>query len=75
MKYRAGEDPKMFFRTERMYFSNGEWFFSTRDGSDLGPFTSHEEAEAELTLYLRHSHEGSMFVAGGNANNLASSST
>lgn len=26
---------------------NGEWFFSTREGIELGPYTSHGEADRE----------------------------
>jgi hypothetical protein len=37
-----------WLRCNRFYSIKGEWFFSTREGIDHGPFPSREEAMAEL---------------------------
>ena len=49
---RKGESGPAPFRSGRMFSIGTAWFFATREG-DKGPFASREEAEAELTLYLR----------------------
>ena len=54
MEYRNGEDTAMHFRSERFYAINCEWFFTTREGREIGPFQTHQEAEVELMLYIRH---------------------
>ncbi|MEE8056808.1 MAG: DUF6316 family protein [Pseudomonadales bacterium] len=53
MDYRDGENEGTFFRTDRFYCINCQWFFTTREGEELGPFETHEEAEVELMLYIR----------------------
>ena len=58
MKNRRGEDAKTYFRTVRFVCINGEWFFTTRENIDIGPFSSKEEAEAESHLFIRHMSEG-----------------
>ena len=50
---RKGEDGHPPFRSERIFSVGNEWFFSTREGEDVGPFESKEEASAALTLFLR----------------------
>lgn len=50
---RKGEDGHSPFRSERVFNVGAEWYFSTREGKDVGPFESKDEAEAELTLFLR----------------------
>jgi hypothetical protein len=32
-------------RSDRYAFANGAWYFATREGMDVGPFASREEAE------------------------------
>lgn len=43
---------KSFFRTERMIQHDGQWFFSTREGTMQGPFDSREVARKELDEYI-----------------------
>lgn len=50
---REGEDGHSPFRSERIFNAGNEWYFSTRDGKDIGPFESKDEAKAELALFLR----------------------
>ena len=46
---------KTFFKSERYFESNGEWYFSTRETVDQGPFISRELATSELNAYLKTS--------------------
>ena len=40
------------FRTSRYFCASGEWYFSTRENKDFGPFVSREHAEMALSRYL-----------------------
>jgi hypothetical protein len=44
---RVGEDERNWFRSERIYNLDGRWFFTTREGDELGPFPNHEVAKEE----------------------------
>ena len=49
---RAAEQPRMWFRSERVYLLNqGAWYFRTREGVELGPYDSRFEAEIEAGLF------------------------
>ena len=51
---RAGDrQDKNFFRTERFFAANDQWFFATREAVDLGPFDSRADAEWELQMFLK----------------------
>ena len=52
-KHRAGEERNIPFRTQRYFCINGVWYFQTRGGGQEGPFTSKQEMEAELLMYIR----------------------
>ncbi len=52
-KHRAGETSTIPFRNERYFCMNGEWFFETRGGGQLGPFEDKREMEAELLFFIR----------------------
>jgi hypothetical protein len=43
---------KVYFRADRFHRSDGEWYFLTREGINVGPFESKERAEGELANYL-----------------------
>lgn len=43
---------RSFFRTDRFFRSEGQWFFSTREGVDFGPFTVRGDGEKALVRYL-----------------------
>ncbi|MDH5483681.1 MAG: DUF6316 family protein [Gammaproteobacteria bacterium] len=52
--HRAGEEDKNIpFRSERYFCTNGMWYFETREGKQVGPFTSKDEMQGELLLYMR----------------------
>ncbi|MEQ8857486.1 MAG: DUF6316 family protein [Pseudomonadales bacterium] len=49
---RAGEAPKIWFRTNRVYAVGDVWFFSTREGIDIGPYASRDQAERDLECLI-----------------------
>lgn len=51
-RVRAGEAPRVWFRTNRVYAVGGMWFFSTREGIDIGPYASRDQAEADLACLI-----------------------
>lgn len=46
------EEEKTRFRSVRFFAIEDKYYFSTREGMEVGPFTSKEEAEAGLTRYI-----------------------
>jgi hypothetical protein len=48
-----GDKPKTFFQMDRFVQMNGEWFYTTREGEERGPFDSRSEAEGDLIDYIR----------------------
>lgn len=54
MSVRTGELEKRWFRSERITHINDQWFFTTREFTEEGPFSSKQDAEMELLLYIRH---------------------
>lgn len=50
---RFGEPSKTWFRSNRFYRVNQGWYFSTREGENQGPYRSVEEAQTELSIYIR----------------------
>jgi hypothetical protein len=57
MSVRTGEENKCWFRSERFTHVNDVWFFTTREFTEEGPFSSKQDAEMELLLYIRHSND------------------
>ncbi len=47
---RANEQTRTWFRSERVFLSDGRWFFHTREGVDVGPYDSQFEAEIEAGM-------------------------
>ena len=47
---------KHFFRAERVFFSNDEYYFSTREGVDQGPYANANDTEKALGHYVRTQH-------------------
>lgn len=43
---------KVFFRSERFFLSQGQWYCTTREGPILGPFAERGDAVAALREYL-----------------------
>ena len=50
---RMGEtEEKIPFRVDRLFSIGTDWYFSTREGIDQGPFSSRKAAEEEITKYI-----------------------
>jgi len=47
---RKDERPRTWFRSDRVFLSDGQWFFHTREGVDVGPYESQFEAEIEAGM-------------------------
>lgn len=47
---RHDEAKRTWFRSDRVFNTNGQWYFHTREGIDVGPYESHMEAEIESGL-------------------------
>lgn len=41
-----------YFRSERFFCVNQQWFFATREGKDCGPYSSRDRAEEGLNKFL-----------------------
>lgn len=52
MHYRKGENGKTWFRTERFFTIGIDWYASTREGRNLGPFKTRSAAEQGLVRYI-----------------------
>lgn len=61
MQYRQGESSGTFFRFDRFYRIGEDWYFSTRENLQVGPFSHRDDAEAELMIFLRHTGEGGLY--------------
>ncbi|MBM4202610.1 MAG: hypothetical protein FJ194_00475 [Gammaproteobacteria bacterium] len=44
---RRYERPCYWFRSDRVFVMNGWWYFSAREGIELGPYATHLEADLE----------------------------
>ncbi len=47
-------DDSIHFRAHRIHCINGNWYFLTREGGNVGPFATREEAEIYLSELLKH---------------------
>lgn len=52
MIVRQGEQEKSWYRSDRFFKVNGDWYFSTREKIDVGPFQTKEGADKGLTLFI-----------------------
>jgi len=41
---------RLWFRSSRIFASDGKWYFHTREGIDMGPYDSQFEAEIEAEM-------------------------
>ncbi|WP_111498198.1 DUF6316 family protein [Marinobacter bohaiensis] len=49
---RQGEQGPVPFRSSRFFCVSGEWYFTTREGFDSGPFATRNRAETGLKRFL-----------------------
>ena len=52
MNNRAGENGKVPARSGRFLKKEGYWYYSTREGVDIGPFDSREDAEVGVGEFI-----------------------
>ena len=45
-------ESRSVFRSDRFFFSDGKWFFNTREAETLGPYARRAEAEVALTEFI-----------------------
>lgn len=50
---RQGENEGFRHRSVRLHNAGDDWYFSTRGGTEHGPFPSRQDAEAALREYVR----------------------
>lgn len=53
MKQRQGDISNNWFRSNRFYNVKGQWFFSTREGVDFGPFENQQDAAQALHQFIQ----------------------
>ena len=58
VQFREGELEKTWFRSDRFFKVEADYFFSTREGIDVGPFPSRSSAERGLDLYIQVMNKG-----------------
>lgn len=71
MQCRTGEAEGENSRTPRYFCISGQWYFSSRETLQVGPFPSQDDAEMELLMFLRHVGEGGIYANGYPRNQLA----
>jgi len=54
---RNGEAEACQIRANRYFCISGQWFFSTREYLQVGPFLTKDDAAIELYFFLRHRDE------------------
>ncbi len=52
MQNRKNELEKTWFRSDRCFTVESKWYFSTREGQDVGPFGSRAKAERGVVRYI-----------------------
>jgi hypothetical protein len=60
MKRREDKGDKTYFRSERVFAMNGQWYFGTREG-DCGPFRTADLARAALARFINEKVELASF--------------
>lgn len=53
VELRHGEHEKTWFRSDRFFNVDSDFFFSTREGFNVGPFPNRPAAERGLDLYIQ----------------------
>jgi len=52
MDSRKNESARTWFRSNRVFRSDGHWFFHTREGLAVGPYKSRFEAEIDAAMLV-----------------------
>ena len=56
MRRREDHEEKTYFRSERVFAMNGQWYFGAREG-DCGPFRTQDLARAALARFINEKVE------------------
>jgi hypothetical protein len=51
MKRQDDKDDRTYFRSDRIFYINGKWYFSSREG-EIGPYATREEADRMLQRFI-----------------------
>ena len=51
-RHREGELGAVPFRSGRFFYIDSKWYFSCREGKEVGPFPSKQAAEMALAEYI-----------------------
>jgi pimeloyl-ACP methyl ester carboxylesterase len=51
-RHRAGEAQRSHFRSDRVFKTDGAWYFTTREKTRVGPFAASDEASAGLASFI-----------------------
>lgn len=54
--------PATRYRSKRISSVNGQYFFSTREGTFEGPFFTQDDAEREIACYIRRTRQGDEII-------------
>ncbi len=57
---REKEEHRTWFRSKRVFLADGQWYFHTREGVDVGPYESQFEAEIEAGMLRELIREDSL---------------
>ncbi len=49
---RFGEEADPPFRSQRLFAENGQWYFDTREGRQIGPYHDRTQAKFALAVFL-----------------------
>jgi hypothetical protein len=49
---RRGEASHPPFRSQRFFLENGQWYFDTREGKQVGPYTELDDVKKALAVFL-----------------------
>ncbi len=50
---RGGEPRQLWYRSDRIFRSNGQWYFHTREGFHVGPYRTQFDAEVESSMLVK----------------------
>ena len=55
--------PATHYRSKRVSSVNGQYFFSTREGTFEGPYFTPDDAEREIAFYIRRMRQSNDIIA------------
>ena len=58
--------PGTHYRSERVSSVNGQYFFSTREGTLEGPYFTRVDAERDIAFYIRRQRQGADIIESRN---------